>query len=137
MIYHRDHTLPIDDSIWVFGSNLAGHHGSGAALVAYEKFNATYGVGVGVTGKCYAIPTKDKHIQTMPLDVIEPYVDGFVTYSAEHPEQTFFITRVGCVLAGHNDQDIARMFTKWLLLSQYQHIFDNCSFPEQWIQYFS
>ncbi len=132
MIYHPDHTLPEDDSIWVFGSNLSGRHGAGAALVAAKQFEAKRGVGVGPTGKSYAIPTKDFNIQTMSLKKIEPYVDNFVEYSAGHPDQKFFITRVGCGLAGHSDQDMSFLFAKWFFSSKYQYVFDNCSFPEQW-----
>jgi hypothetical protein len=112
--------------IFVFGSNLAGRHGKGAALHARQKYGAVYGVGVGRTGSAYAIPTKDHSIQTLPLESILPYVESFLHYANEHSELTFLVTRVGCGLAGYKDSDIAPMF---------YGAPSNCKLPEEWKEY--
>ena len=93
------------NEIFVFGSNLAGFHGGGAARIAYERFGAEWGVGVGPTGKCYAIPTMQGGVET-----IRPYVDEFIRYAEQHPEQTFLVTRIGCGIAGFSDAQIAPLF---------------------------
>ena len=91
--------------IFVFGSNLGGYHAGGAARVANVKFGAEWGVGVGLTGQCYAIPTMQGGVET-----IKPYTDQFITFAAEHPELTFLVTRIGCGIAGFADEDIAPLF---------------------------
>jgi hypothetical protein len=96
--------------IFVFGSNLAGRHGKGAALEARTVWGAQYGVGKGRTGQSYAIPTKDEHIQTLPLERIELEVRNFLEYACFHPELKFIVTRIGCGLAGYTSQQIAPMF---------------------------
>lgn len=124
--YHKDGTLPTENEIFVFGSNEAGIHGAGAAKVAREKFGAIWGEGVGITGNCYAIPTKDKVIDTLLLDCVRNYIEEFVEFSKEYPEVQFFVTRVGCGLAGFIDADIAPLF---------KQCGDNCSFAEEWREY--
>jgi hypothetical protein len=99
-----------DGEIFVFGSNLAGIHGAGAAKLAFEEFGAIWGVGVGHEGKTYAIPTKDYNIKTMYLDVINSYVNGFIKYAVKNPDFTFLVTEIGCGLAGYTPRDIAPMF---------------------------
>lgn len=91
--------------IFVFGSNLRGMHAGGAARVANLKFGAEWGVGVGLTGQCYAIPTMQGGVET-----IKPYTDQFIAFAAEHPELTFFVTRIGCGIAGFTDAQIAPLF---------------------------
>ena len=91
--------------IFVFGSNLDGYHAGGAARVASEKFGAEWGVGVGLTGQCYAIPTMQGGVET-----IKPYTDQFIAFAAEHPELTFLVTRIGCGIAGFADAEIAPLF---------------------------
>lgn len=97
-------------SVFVFGSNLAGRHGAGAALDAVKRFGAVYGQGVGRQGNSYAIPTKDRELNTLILPKINEFVKDFLSYAREHPEERFFVTRVGCGLAGYDDWDIAPMF---------------------------
>jgi hypothetical protein len=97
-------------SIFVFGSNLAGRHGKGAALHARQHCGATYGKGEGRTGLSYAIPTKGYRLETLPLDRIDVGVRAFIAYAKEHPELTFEVTRIGCGLAGYVDAQIAPMF---------------------------
>jgi hypothetical protein len=121
--FHKDGSLPTNNEIFVFGSNLAGIHGAGAAKVAVQKFGATYGIGRGFRGMSYAIPTKDLEIRTLSLSEIKIYVEEFVRM-ANNPMvlANFFVTRVGCGLAGYQDSDIAPMFKNA----------NNCSFAEDW-----
>lgn len=124
-IFFRD--LAQDDQIFVFGSNLAGHHGAGAAYTAMINWEAEYGVGFGPTGKAYAIPTKDENIRTMPLVRIAVYTGGFASYAKQHPELTFLVTRIGCGLAGYTDEDMAPLFKECVGLS-------NVELPEAWLK---
>lgn len=98
------------NEVFVFGSNLAGIHGAGAARVAHKLFGAKYLVGEGPTGQCYAIPTKDISIETLPLDEIATHVLNFLTYALEHPDKTFLVTKVGCGLAGYTPAEIGPLF---------------------------
>lgn len=91
--------------IFVFGSNLKGFHAGGAARVANAKFGAEWGVGVGLTGQCYAIPTMQGGVET-----IRPYTEQFIAFATEHPELTFLVTRIGCGIAGFTDEQIAPLF---------------------------
>ena len=91
--------------IFVFGSNLAGMHGGGAARTAYEHFGAKWGEGVGLQGQSYAIPTMQGGVKT-----IKPYVDEFIAFAKEHPEMRFLVTRIGCGIAGFEEKDIAPLF---------------------------
>lgn len=93
------------NEIFVFGSNLQGMHGGGAARVANQKFGAEWGVGVGLTGRCYAIPTMQGGVET-----IKPYVDDFAEFAKEHTEYRFLVTRIGCGIAGFKDEEIAPLF---------------------------
>lgn len=97
-------------NIFVFGSNLAGRHGAGSAYHAMKAHRAMYGVGVGLTGDAYAIPTKDAQIQTMSLDEIRPYVRDFIQFAASHPDWSFQLVAIGCGLAGYTPEEIAPMF---------------------------
>lgn len=96
-----------EGEVFVFGSNKEGMHGGGAARIAYKEFGAIWGEGVGMTGRCYAIPTMDGS-----LDIIRKHVDDFTEYAAAHPELTFLVTRIGCGIAGWRDSDIASLFGK-------------------------
>jgi len=97
--------------IFVFGSNLAGRHGKGAALYAAMHYGAMRGVGVGRTGNSYAIPTKDREIRTLPLEQIRQHVGEFLQYAAAHPTDSFLVTAIGCGLAGYSASQIAPMFS--------------------------
>ena len=94
-----------ENEIFVFGSNLAGSHGGGAAAAALRYFGAIWGQGVGIQGQSYAIPTMQGGVET-----IKPYVDEFIEYANQHPELTFLVTRIGCGIAGFRDKDIAPLF---------------------------
>lgn len=101
--------------IFVFGSNLAGVHGAGAAKHAMERWGAIWGEGIGRTGNAYAIPTKDAAIVTMPLHRIAPHVAVFIDYTKAHPNHEFLLTRIGCGLAGYDwDRDIRPLFANKL-----------------------
>lgn len=95
------------DEIFVFGSNLEGKHLGGAAKAAHNRFGTQWGVGVGLTGQTYAIPTMQGGIET-----IKPYVDQFIEYAKEHQEKKFLVTRIGCGIAGFKDEEIAPLFKK-------------------------
>ena len=99
------------DEVFVFGSNLAGMHGGGAARMAYEHFGAEWGVGVGPTGQCYAIPTMQGGI-----DTIRPYVDEFIVFAKQHSDKRFLVTRIGCGIAGFADEEIAPLFREALAI---------------------
>lgn len=114
-------------TIFVFGSNLAGRHGKGAALCAVINHGAIYGQGVGRQGDSYAIPTKDWDLNSLPLHHIGAYVEEFIIHARRYPEDTFCVTRVGCGLAGYKDSDIAPMFSGAP---------DNCILPEEWKQFY-
>lgn len=109
--------------VFVFGSNLAGRHGKGAALTARMEHGAQPGVGEGLTGSAYAIPTKDERLRTRALADIRASVDRFLAHALANPAATFMVTRVGCGLAGYQDHDIAPMFAGAPA---------NCELPEGW-----
>mgnify|MGYP001559570423 CR=1 FL=1 len=96
--------------IFVFGSNLKGVHGRGAALCAKEKHGARYGVGSGPTGTAYAIPTKDRELKTLPISTIAHYVSNFISYAKANPQLEFEVTPIGTGLAGYKHTDIAPLF---------------------------
>lgn len=98
------------DPVFVFGSNLAGRHGKGAALEARRKHGAIYGRGDGLQGRSYAIPTKDANLRTLPLDDIAASVAIFLEFALSHPEMTFNVTAIGCGLAGYKPKQIAPFF---------------------------
>jgi hypothetical protein len=109
--------------IFVFGSNLAGRHGKGAALAAYREHGAVYGQGIGLQGNSYAIPTKDEDLNTLPLHKIQRHVETFVKFAVLNPKMKFEVTRIGCGLAGYEDNDIAPLF---------RGASDNCILPAGW-----
>ena len=93
------------NEIFVFGSNLAGAHGDGAARLAYNRFGAIWGQGVGLQGQSYAIPTMQGGVET-----IKPYVDEFIRFAKQHLEQKFLVTKIGCGIAGFKVDEIAPLF---------------------------
>ncbi len=108
------------NEIFVFGSNLKGMHGGGAAYIAYRKFGAIMGQGVGLQGQSYGIPTMQGGVET-----IRPYVDEFIAFAKQHPELTFLVTRIGCGIAGFTDDDISPLF-------QQAHEVKNIVLPPGW-----
>lgn len=98
-----------ENGVFVFGSNLAGHHGGGAAADAVKYFGAVFGKGEGIQGKSYAIPTMQGSVET-----IRPYVDSFINYAKENPNLLFYVTPIGCGIAGHSIHEIAPLFKQAL-----------------------
>ncbi|MBP3534707.1 MAG: hypothetical protein J6J53_01700 [Muribaculaceae bacterium] len=97
------------DEIFVFGSNLAGMHCGGAARTAVKHFGAIMGQGTGLQGQSYAIPTMQGGV-----DTIKPYVDEFFDLATEWDQTTFYVTRIGCGIAGFTDEEIAPLFSRAL-----------------------
>lgn len=110
--------------IFVFGSNLQGIHGAGAALYARKFFAARWGEGVGRTGEAYAIPTKKTPYERLSLEEIQLHVKDFLKYAGDHPELTFKVTAIGTGLAGYTHQEIAPMF---------KDVPRNCLMPSEWM----
>ncbi|SEA79406.1 hypothetical protein SAMN05216462_2549 [Xylanibacter ruminicola] len=109
-----------ENEVFVFGSNLAGAHGGGAALLAYRKFGAIWGRGVGLQGQSYGIPTMHGGV-----DAIKPYVDEFIEFAKTRPDLTFLVTRVGCGIAGFTNEEISPLFAK-------AHEVENIVLPSGW-----
>ena len=110
------------DEVFVFGSNLEGMHGGGAAYYAFRHFGAMMGCGVGLRGQSYAIPTMQGGVET-----IKPYVDDFIAFAKEHPEHFFYVTRIGCGIAGFRDKEIAPLFSEAIDL-------ENVCLPENFVK---
>lgn len=120
---HYGPELNTGKNIFVFGSNLAGRHGAGAALEANKHWGAIDGVSYGMAGQSFAIPTKDWKIKTMPLESIELGINAFLDYSQKHPDLNFLVTKIGCGLAGYKESDIKPFF---------KDAPKNCQLPEGW-----
>ena len=110
------------NEIFVFGSNLQGMHGGGAARVALERFGAVWGQGTGLQGQSYAIPTMHGGI-----DVIAPYVNDFIAFAKEHPELKFLVTEIGCGIAGFSVSEMAPLFKEALEV-------ENVYLPERFVE---
>lgn len=111
-MYNREYTPDRitelkQNEIFVFGSNLAGAHGGGAARLAYERFGAVWGQGVGLQGQSYAIPTMQGGVET-----IKPYVDEFICFAETRPDLKFYVTQIGCGIAGFKVEEIAPLFAR-------------------------
>ena len=117
-------------NIFVFGSNLLGIHGKGAALTARKEYGAVLGCGLGRTGRAYAIATKKKPTMNaadvIALPAIKLQVQMFLVYAANNLNDKFIIARVGCGLAGYTDAQIAPMFKGAPI---------NCEFPTEWLPF--
>lgn len=128
--FHQDGTLPEHGEVFVFGSNLAGRHGRGAALVAKQRFGAAVGIGEGYMGgggsHCYAIPTKNHQLGVLELESIANSVRNFIDFACARTDLQFFVTRIGCVLAGYSDREIAPMFVDAP---------NHCSLPLNWREF--
>ena len=110
------------NEVFVFGSNLQGWHGGGAAAAAMRYFGAIWEQGVGMQGQSYAIPTMHGGVE-----VIKPYVDEFITYAREHQDKVFYVTRIGCGIAGFKDSEIAPLFQDALDLP-------NVALPKEFVE---
>ena len=112
-----------DDEVFVFGSNLSGAHGGGAAKLAM-KWGAVWGQGVGLQGQTYAIPTMQGGVET-----IRPYVDDFLSFARAHPELKFLVTEIGCGIAGFSVREIAPLF-----IAAIEEEIDNVYLPESFFE---
>lgn len=110
--------------VFVFGSNLAGRHGKGAALWAKQHRGAIYGQGHGIQGNSYAIPTKGYNLETLPLDLIAGFVAEFIDFSRKYWFRDFQLTPIGCGLAGYSREQIEPMFSGAP---------DNVIWPPEWV----
>jgi hypothetical protein len=122
---HITRLLP--GEIFVFGSNLAGIHGAGAARTAHRDFGAAWGIGAGYTGQCYAIPTKDAHLRVLPLATIAEHIMEFLRCADMDPKKEFLLTPIGCGLAGYKPADIAPLFFPE------GQVLDNVSYPKEFV----
>jgi hypothetical protein len=122
--YHQDGTPAPEGTIFVFGSNDAGFHGAGAAKRALDYYGAKMGPegANGLHGQSYAIPTKDQWIQTKDFEAIKSSIRDFVQFTKGRKDLKFFVTRVGCGLAGLENENVAPIFEGAI----------NCSFAEEW-----
>ena len=100
------------NEVFVFGSNMNGNHAGGAARVAVEKFGAIMGQAEGQQGQSYAIPTLDKNMDKVSISELEESIHRFSLYAEEHPEQTFYVTKIGCGIAGFAIDDLVAIFKK-------------------------
>lgn len=96
--------------VFVFGSNLAGKHLSGAARQAIEEFGAEWGVGEGLTGQCYAFPTLTEEFEQLSDEALEEAVGFFVYTAYVHSEYEFLLTKVGCGIAGFEEEKMRKLF---------------------------
>lgn len=110
-------------AIFVFGSNLAGRHGRGAALTAVQRYGAIYGKGEGIQGRSYALPTKDRAIRTLPLERIEHHVERFLEFARQSQDLKFLLTPAGTGLAGYTTAQMAPLFV---------HVPHNVVVPSTW-----
>lgn len=117
------------NEIFVFGSNESGIHGAGAAKYALENFGARWGLGFGRSNQSFAIPTKNWGIKFLSIEYIKFYVDRFIEYTKLKPTFNFYVTEIGCGLAGWHYEDIAPLFYEARNLT-------NLYFPECFWEYF-
>lgn len=129
--FHKDGTLPQQETtVFVFGSNLRGRHGKGAALIAAEKFGAIEGQADGFMGRSFGVPTKDENIRSIPFGMLDIYIGHLCASAKLNPSKNFFVTRIGCGLAGNSDKDMAKMIRR--IATEMQYDLRNCSFAEEW-----
>lgn len=111
-----------DDGVFVFGSNTDGDHCGGAAYTAMKRFGAINGQAEGPQGRSYAIPTME-YVEInaedqfpeygkakVPHEVLLEACDRFILYTSQHPEQTFYVTKIGCGIAGWKVDEVAQAF---------------------------
>lgn len=101
-----------ENEVYVFGSNQSGIHGKGSAKIAADRFGAKVGVGFGLEGQSFAIPTKDKKIKTLELIQIKYFVDKFIEFAKRKPDLIFYVVEIGCMNAGYEPDDIAPLFNE-------------------------
>jgi hypothetical protein len=115
--------LKSKQTVFVFGSNLAGRHGKGSALTAKITHGAEYGIGEGRTGNSYALPTKDANLRVRTLDAILKSILTFIEYAKSNPDLLFLVVEIGCMNAGYTKEQIAPLFSG---------VPSNCLLPQGW-----
>lgn len=110
-------------TVYVFGSDLAGRHTHGTALIALREYGAVYGEAVGLRGHSYALPVRDEQGDPLPLTMIRGYVQAFLRFAGNHRDLTFHVTRIGCERGAYTDREIAPLFAQAPL---------NCQLPRKW-----
>lgn len=126
MTYNREYTPEFitklqPNEIFVFGSNIHGFHGGGAARIANMKFGAEWGVGEGLTGQCYALPTMEGGV-----DYIANKVQNFLACAKAHPELKFYVTKIACGIAGFSIEEIGQLFIEAICM-------DNVILPQEFV----
>ena len=111
-----------ENEIFVFGSNLEGAHGGGAAWIAFQKFGAKWGQGIGLQGNSYGIPTMQGGVET-----IKPYVEDFIQFAISRPDLIFYVTKIGCGIAGFSKEEIAPLFKNAVNIS-------NIRLPKEFVE---
>ena len=112
------------NQIFVFGSNLAGEHGGGAARKAYDDFGAIWGQGIGLQGQSYAVPTLGRSYEKLTLNEIHEHINDLLKYCCKNRQLFFFITKIGCGIAGFSVNEIGPLFRPFILLK-------NVSLPKE------
>ncbi|MDD2191535.1 MAG: hypothetical protein PHO12_03205 [Bacteroidales bacterium] len=107
-----------ENEVFVFGSNESGIHAGGAARIAFEDFGAVWGVGYGLEGQTFALPTKDKEIITLPLPKVKTYLKDFIQFVYHNPQLKFYLTKIGCGLAGFTIEEIKTIL--WEVIEEFE-----------------
>ena len=102
------------NEVFVFGSNMNGNHYGGAARIAYDHFGASWGVGEGESGMTYAIPTLNHGMEKVTHQQLSGSISRFIAFCEEHPEKEFYLTKIGCGIAGWSIYEVAEIFFETL-----------------------
>ena len=125
------------NEVFVFGSNMNGNHYGGAARIAYDRFGASWGVGEGETGMTYAIPTLNKNMEKVTGQQLSGSISRFITYCENHPEKDFYLTKIGCGIAGWSICEVAEIFFEALEnVSELGLMPKNLTLPKEFHLYF-
>lgn len=106
------------NEVFVFGSNMNGNHAGGAAFVAQERFGAEWGCSEGLRGQSYAIPTLNRNMEKVTRKQLHVSFVIFIDCVIKHPEKVFYLTKIGCGIAGWNIYEVATIFFDALFLSE-------------------